>query len=86
MGASYWQSTHLSLCPPRAAVRQLSDVKLSFRSNFMIVARQATFNSPKCLHLLIAEDGVEAFQKLLALYADDVGHFDGRPHHGRRGR
>jgi hypothetical protein len=25
MGASYWQSTHLSLCPPRAAVRQRED-------------------------------------------------------------
>jgi hypothetical protein len=39
----------------------------------------ATQHSPKCLQLLIAENGLEAFQKLSALGTDDVGHFDGRP-------
>ena len=46
----------------------------------------ATLDSSKCLPLLKAEDGLEAFQKLPALCADDVGHLDGRAHHGRRGR
>src|ERR1035437_6093721 len=44
----------------------------------------ATLDRPVCLQLLIAENGLEAFQKLPALATDDVGHFEGRPRHGRR--
>jgi hypothetical protein len=43
----------------------------------------ATFHGPISLKLLIAENSLEAFQKLLALATDDVGHFDGRPRHER---
>ena len=46
----------------------------------------ATLDSSECLRQLIAETGLEAFQKLLALYANNIGHFDGRPRHARRGR
>ena len=46
----------------------------------------ATLDSSKCLQHLIADTGLEAFQKRLAPGADDVGHFHGRPGHGRRGR
>jgi hypothetical protein len=35
---------------------------------------------------LIVENSLEALEKLPALATDDVGHFDGRPHHGRSGR
>src|ERR1017187_7606616 len=64
--APRWQLTHLSLCPPRAAVRQRS--------------------TPICLQLLIADTGLVVFEILPPLCADDVGHFDGRPRHGRSGR
>ena len=30
MGASNWQLTHLSLCPPRAAVRQRDTARNAF--------------------------------------------------------
>ena len=43
----------------------------------------ATLHGPVCLQLLIAENGLEALQKLPALATDDVGHFDGRPRHER---
>jgi len=46
----------------------------------------ATQHSPKCLQHLIAENGLEAFQKLPTAGTDDVGHFDGRPGHGCRHR
>ena len=46
----------------------------------------ATQHSPICLQLLIAETGPVAFQELPTLCADDVGHFNGRLRHGRRGR
>jgi hypothetical protein len=43
----------------------------------------ATLHGPVCLQLLIAENGLEAFEKLAALTTDDVGHFDGRLRHER---
>jgi hypothetical protein len=43
----------------------------------------APLHGPVCLQLLIAENSLETFQKLLALATDDVGHFDGRPRHER---
>ena len=43
----------------------------------------AALHGPVCLQLLIAENGLEALQKLSALATDDVGHFDGRPRHER---
>ena len=46
----------------------------------------ATQHSPICLQLLIAENGLEAFQKLPAAGAEDVGHFNGRSGHGCRHR
>ena len=46
----------------------------------------AALHSPVCLQLLIADAGLVVFEILPALGADDVGHFDGRPRHGRRGR
>ena len=45
----------------------------------------AALHSPIGLQLLIAED-CELFEILAALATDDIGHFDGRPRHGRRGR
>jgi hypothetical protein len=44
----------------------------------------ATFDRSVRLQLLIAENGLEALEKLPALATDDVGHFEGRPRHGRR--
>jgi hypothetical protein len=41
----------------------------------------ATQHSPKSLQRLIADNGLEAFQKLPAFGTDDVGHFDGRLAH-----
>jgi hypothetical protein len=35
------------------------------------------------LELLIAENGLEALEKLPALASDDIGHLDGRSHHER---
>jgi len=43
----------------------------------------ATLHGSISLQLLIAENGLEALEKLLALATDDVGHFDGRPRHER---
>src|ERR1700730_4601313 len=43
----------------------------------------ATLHGPICLQLLIVENSLEAFQKLLALATDDVGHLEGRPRHER---
>jgi len=46
----------------------------------------AAHYSSICLQLLVAQTGLVAFQKLPSLRACDIGHFDGRPRHGRRGR
>ena len=46
----------------------------------------AAIHGAVCLQLLIADTGLVVFEILPALRADDVGHFDGRPRHGRRGR
>jgi len=43
-------------------------------------------HGPICLQLLIADNRLEALEKLLALATDDIGHFDGRAGHGRSGR
>ena len=43
----------------------------------------ATHHRTICLHLLIAQTRVIAFEELLFLGAGVVGHFDGRPGHGR---
>jgi hypothetical protein len=43
----------------------------------------AALDSPKCLEELIAEAGLVAFKKLSASGTNDVGHFEGRPAHGR---
>src|SRR5664279_2512328 len=43
----------------------------------------AALHSPICLQLLIAENGLEALQKLPALATDDVSHFEGWPVHRR---
>jgi hypothetical protein len=45
----------------------------------------AALHGPIYLQLLIADSGLEAFQKLPSLRTDDVGHFDGRSRHGCRG-
>jgi hypothetical protein len=42
----------------------------------------AALHSPTSLQLLIAENGLEALEKLAALAAEDVGHFEGRPRLG----
>src|SRR5208283_663378 len=43
----------------------------------------AALHSPACLQLLIAENGLEALDKLPALAAEDIGNFKGRPRHRR---
>ena len=46
----------------------------------------ATQDGPECLQLLIAEAGLIAFQELVALRTEDVGHLHGGPAHGFSGR
>jgi len=43
----------------------------------------AALDRPVCLQLLIAENGLEALEKLPSLATDDVGQFECRPRHGR---
>jgi hypothetical protein len=46
----------------------------------------AAQDGPECLQLLIAEAGLIAFQELIALRTEDVGHLHGGPAHGFSGR